>query len=94
MPKRKNKKINPRHIPVSKADVKRAKERTTASTIVLTKALVFTALLDGDFIKPEDAKPAWEKVNYLADSTKRKFITIQDMYDTLVEEYGVDLAEV
>ena len=87
----KPKKVNPRRRPASQADVKRAKEETTAKVIILTKALVFTALLDCEFIKPEDVKPGWEKVRYLADSVNKGYCSIQDMYDTLIADYGVDL---
>ena len=91
MPKKNKKKINPRRRPASQADVKRAKDEAVTKSIVLTKALVFTALLDEGIIKPEDVKRGWDKANYLADSTKRGYISVQDMYDTLIAEYGVDL---
>ena len=91
MPKNKNKKINPRRRPATQADVKKAKEEAVCKAIVLTKALTFTALLDEGIIKPEDVKRGWEKTKYLADSTKRGYISIQDMYDTLISDYGVDL---
>ena len=60
--------------------------------IVLAKVLTFTAMLDLGFLKtPEEVRAAWEKTKYLADSTNQGYLTIQDMYDTLIEEYGVDL---
>lgn len=93
--KRKNSpKINPRRRPASQADVKKAKEEAVAKAIVLTKALTFTALLDEGIIKPEDVKRGWDKTKYLADSTKRGYITMQDMYDALISDYGIDIAEV
>lgn len=93
--KRKNSpKINPRRRPASQADVIKAKEEAVAKAIVLTKALTFTALLDEGIIKPEDVRRGWEKTKYLADSTKRGYVSLQDMYDTLVADYGVDLGEV
>lgn len=88
------KKVNPRRIPASQADVRKAKDKAVEKALILAKALTFTALLDEGIIKPEDVKRGWDRTNYLADSTKRGFVTIQDMYDTLIEEYGVDLAEV
>ena len=87
------KKVNPRRRPASMADVERAKSEAVCKAIVLTKALTFTALLDEGIIKPEDVKRGWDKTRYLADSTKKGYITVQDMYDTLVEEYGVDLED-
>ena len=88
MPK---KKINPRRRPATQADVKKAKEEAICKAIVLAKALTFTALLDAGYIRPEDVKPGWEKTQYLADSVKKGYCSIQDMYDTLIAEYGVDL---
>lgn len=85
------KKINPRRRPASQADVKRAKDQAIVKAIALAKALTFTALLDEGIIKPEDVKRGWEKTQYLADSVKKGYCSIQDMYDTLIADYGVDL---
>lgn len=89
MPK---KKINPRRRPASQADVKKAKDEAVSKAIVLAKALTFTALLDLGFLKtPEEVRAAWDKTKYLADSVNQGYCSIQDMYDTLIADYGVDL---
>ena len=85
------KKVNPRRRPASMADVERAKSEAVCKAIVLTKALTFTALLDEDIIKPEDVKRGWDRTKYLADSVNKGYCSIQDMYDTLIADYGVDL---
>lgn len=85
------KKVNPRKRPASQADVNRAKNEALCKAICLTKALTFTALLDECIIKPEDVKRGWDKTRYLADSVNKGFCSIQDMYDTLIADYGVDL---
>ena len=84
-------KVNPRRRPASMADVKRAKEEAVATAIVLTKALTFTALLDEGIIKPEDVKRGWEKTRCLADSVNKGYCSVQDMYDALISDYGIDL---
>ena len=90
MPK---KKVNPRRRPASQADVEKAKSEAVCKAIVLTKALTFTALLDEGIIKPEDVKRGWNKTRYLADSVNKGYCSIQDMYDTLIADYGVDLED-
>lgn len=86
----KNKKVNPRRKPASQADVKRAKGKAIDEAIIATKVLVFHALLDLEYIKtPEEVKTAWDKANYLAESVKKGYCSLQDMYNNLVEEYGV-----
>lgn len=94
MGQRNKQKTNPRRRPASQADVRRAKGEATAKAVALTKTLVFTALLDEGIIKPDDVKRGWERANYLADSTKRGYVSLQDMYETLITDYGVDLGEV
>lgn len=87
----KNKKVNPRRKPASQADVKKAKDTATDRAIMATKVLVFHALLDLEYIKtPEEVKAAWDKANYLAESVKKGYCSLQDMYNNLVEEYGVE----
>ena len=84
------KKINPRRKPASQADVKRAKNKALESGILATKVLVFHALLDLGYIKtPDEVKAAWDKANYLADSVNKGYCSLQDMYNTLKDEYGV-----
>lgn len=51
----------------------------------------FAEMLDEGMIKPEDVKRGWEKANYLAESVVKGYCSLQDMYSTLIEEYGVDL---
>lgn len=88
---KKKKKVNPRKRPATQADVKKAKDKATEQAIIATKVINFTALLDEGIIKPEDVKRGWDKANYLAESVVKGYCSLQDMYDALIEEYGVDL---
>jgi hypothetical protein len=86
------KKVNPRRRPATQADVERAKSEAVCKAIVLAKVLTFTALLDLGFLKtPEEVRMAWDKTKYLADSNIKGYCSIQDMYNALIEDYGVDL---
>lgn len=57
----------------------------------LAMAIMFTALLDGGYLQPEDMAGAWDKVNYLSDSIARGYVNAADMRKTLLEEYGIKL---
>ena len=57
----------------------------------IAMAIMFTALLDGGYLQPDDMAGAWEKVNYLSDSITKGYVNIADMRKTLLEEYGIKL---
>ena len=59
--------------------------------LALAMAIMFTALLDGGYLQPEDMAGAWEKVNYLSDSIVKGYVNAADMRKTLLEEYGIRL---
>lgn len=54
-------------------------------------AIMFTALLDGGYLQPDDMAGAWDKVNYLSDSIAKGYVNAADMRKTLLEEYGIKL---
>ena len=57
----------------------------------LAMAIMFTALLDGGYLQPEDMPGAWDKVNYLSDSIAKGYVNAADMRKALLEEYGIRL---
>lgn len=57
----------------------------------LAMAIMFTALLDGGYLQPDDMPGAWDKVNYLSDSIAKGYVNAADMRKTLLEEYGIRL---
>lgn len=59
--------------------------------LTLAMAIMFTALLDGGYLQPEDMAGAWDKVNYLSDSIAKGYVNAADMRKTLLEEYGIRL---
>jgi hypothetical protein len=86
----KKKKVNPKRRPATQMDVKRAKMETTDKAIVLTKVIMLTALLDAELIKPEHVKFAWERTQAMAENVLKGYCTIQDMYNVLVNDYGIE----
>ena len=92
MPKHKNrKKTNPRRKPVSQAELKTWEHRAISYALIQAKCMCFHALIDKGFLQPEQVKPAWDAVKYLADSMNKNYVKLQDLYDSLRDEYGVDL---
>ncbi len=59
--------------------------------LTLAMAIMFTALLDGGYLQPEDMAGAWDKVNYLSDSIAKGYVNAADMRKALLEEYGIKL---
>lgn len=88
---KKDKKINPRRKPVSQAELKTWEHRAISYAIIRTKCMCFHALIDKGFLQPGQVKPAWDAVEYLADSLNKGYVKLQDLYDSLRDEYGVNL---
>ena len=87
----KHKKINPRRKPVSQAELKTWEHRAISYALIQAKCMCFHTLIDKGFLQPEQVKPAWEAVKYLAESINKGYVNLQDLYDSLRDEYGIDL---
>lgn len=72
MPKR----INPRQIPATMADVQRAKDTATADACRVTLAIFFTALLD---------------VEALSERVRDGYVSAPDLIRVLRDEYEIDI---
>ena len=83
------KRINPRRKPATEADVKKAKREAAYEATSLAMALIFTALLDGGYLEPEELFAAWKKVQYLTDSVDKGYVNIYELRKTLREEYRI-----
>ena len=68
-----------------------ARKQGREQVLTLAMAIMFTALLDGGYLQPEDMAGAWDKVNYLSDSIAKGYVNAADMRKTLLEEYGIRL---
>lgn len=90
----KNKKINPKKKPATMMDVKRAKNQATEQAIIFTKIITFQGLLDEGVLKPEDVKRGWDRVVSLSECINKGLVKYEDMYNTMIDEYGLDLAKI
>ena len=68
-----------------------ARKQGREQGLTLAMAIMFTALLDGGYLQPDDMAGAWDKVNYLSDSIAKGYVNAADMRKTLLEEYGIRL---
>lgn len=89
MPKRK--KINPRKIPASQADIKRAKKHIADDVFDASVAMILSALLDKGFLDAEQIHDAWEAINDKSKSVNKGYCSIVDLINVLDEEYDIKL---
>lgn len=85
------KKVNPRRIPATQADVKRAKTEAVREAVAYTLAIVFTVLLDKENFTQETLQRVWKEVEYLSNSVEVGRISVQDLVDVLRDEYDIIL---
>lgn len=85
------KRINPRRKPATQADVKKAKLEAAHEATSLAMALIFTALLDGGHLEPEELFAAWKRVQYLTDSVDKGYVNIFELRKVLREEYRIEI---
>lgn len=89
--KTKKKRVNPQRIPVSAADVKRAKGEAEERALEAAWSIFFTVLRDKRGYTLEELRETWEQVEYLADSIAKGRCTVKDLRYILAEEEGVAL---
>lgn len=84
----KHKRINPRNIPATRADVKRAKSKATEEAIAIVVYMMMYVLIDKHAASKEYIQQLGEEVNYVADSIAKGYIKCEDIRRTLEEEYN------
>lgn len=57
-------KTNPRRIPVTQADIKRARKKAEEETLDMACAIILMGLLDGGIIQPEQMRTAWDAIAF------------------------------
>ena len=85
---KKKKKPNPRNIPVSMADLERAKKQAVSEAIDTAWAIIFTVLRDKEGHSGEDLQRIWNEVNDLSDSIRKDYVTVPDLKNVLKQEEG------
>ena len=79
--------VNPNRIPVSQADINRARQ----DNISIAWAIIFTVLVDKEGFTPDDIARVWQETEDLADSLVKGYVNINDLQRTLEEEYNIQL---
>lgn len=91
MSKKRKKRTNPNRIPVSQADIDRAKIQATEKAVETIWSIFFTVLRDKENAKLEDLRRVWRECEDLADSISKGYCTVSDLRTILKEEAGVKI---
>ena len=86
-PKRKN----PCRIPLSAADLHKAKVKATNDAITQVWALFLTVMRDKEGYGKTRLNRVWGEVNYLADSVTEGRVSFEDLIKTIEDEAGIRL---
>lgn len=86
----KKKRVNPRRIPATQADVEKAKRQAQMYAINTVWAVFFTALRDKEGFGYKRLRRVWDEVNYLSDSIDKGYVKLEDLTKELAE-YGITL---
>lgn len=87
----KKKKVNPRRIPATQADINRAKDQATSEAIRRIVYLMLYILIDKHDAPMEDIQQLAKEINYYADSIDKDYITWKDVERVVRDEYKVYL---
>lgn len=82
-------KTNPRRLPVSQADLNKAKDIAMTSAIQASYAIIFTVLRDKHDWDIEQLKAIWQEINELSDSLAKGYVKIKDLLWVLDKEAGI-----
>lgn len=83
---KKRKKTNPRRVPATQADVKRAAKSGVTEAVSATQAIFFTVLMDKEGWDREKLTEFWGKVRDLSDEIIEKRVSVSDLKRVLREE--------
>ena len=83
---KKRKKTNPRRVPATLADVKKAAKIGLNEAVSDTQVIFFTVLRDKEGYEKEDLHRFWDKVKKLSEEIVEGYVTISDLRHTLREE--------
>ena len=83
------KKTNPRRVPVTMADLNRAKAQARDEGTEAALVIIFSVLRDKENAENEDLKRVYDEVNDLSDSVIKGYTTIPDLKNVLKQEAGI-----
>ena len=81
-------KKNPRTIPATQADVKRAWEKGVLDGVGNASAIFLTVLVD-KFGGADHVKDVWLEINKLSEEVKERRVSVADLRRVLSEEYNI-----
>jgi hypothetical protein len=84
-------KVNPRRIPVSKADIDKAKDKAVDEALERAWSIIFTVLRDKEGYNLEGLLRVWNHVMNLSDSVVKGYVTIADLKHILKIEEGANI---
>ena len=79
----KKKRVNPRRIPATLADVRKAEKHATRDAVAAYGAIMLTALRDKEGFDYERLRRVWDESEYLADSIIKGYVDVLDLMDEL-----------
>ena len=85
------KKINPRRVPASKADVNRARDKAASDAVHLAMAIFLTVLKDDMGFNNDQIIQVWDRVDKLSQEVAERRINVHDLCGVLEEEYSITL---
>ena len=93
MSKKRKKKVNPRRVPATKADVAKAKRDGTSDACKVAWAIIFSALRDKHGWGKVRLARLWNDVENLSDSIDKGHVNLADLIKTLEDEAGIFLTD-
>lgn len=88
----KPKKVNPRRIPCTQANVDRARDQGVTEAVRASMAIFMTVLLDKEGADKEILQRAWGEIESLSQSVKEKRVSIPDPKRVLNDEYDIQIS--
>lgn len=85
------KKINPRRVPASKADVNRARDKAASDAVHLAMAIFLTVLKDDMGFTNDQIIHVWNRVDKLSQEVAERRINVHDLCGVLESEYSITL---
>lgn len=91
MSKGKKKHTPARNIPVSKADVERAKKLAADEGVKLAMVIFLSVLLDKEGYDKERLQQVWKHIEDRSQAITDGYVSVNDLYKVLRDEYEVVL---
>ena len=84
------KKVNPKKIPSTQADVDRAGKKGVLDGVSNASAIFLTVMVD-KFNGADYVKDVWIEINKLSEEIAERRVSIADLRRVLLDEYGVQV---